>query len=86
MNVTIDKAIPMPEIKRFGPRSTRYPYSSMEVTDSFGIAFTGDETEEDLTVAKRRLRQSVTWANRRFAPCKFSMREVDGGMRGWRVA
>lgn len=83
--VSIDKAVPMPEGRRFGPRAARYPYADMELTDSFAVPY-GEANDEERAVIARRMRQSATWANRRFAPNKFSVREVEGGVRVWRIA
>jgi hypothetical protein len=70
----IEKQIPLP--KRHQP--SKYPWKQMEVGDSFFVA----------TDTKRKAIQFGAMASdtgKRLG-CKFATRQVDGGIRIWRVA
>lgn len=81
--IKIDEGIPVPPPGTFGPRASKYPYDTMDVGNSFFIPVTD---EAGAAVAKRRMRQSTAWANKRYAPKKFTARSVAGGVRVWRTA
>ena len=71
----IDKDIPVPEKK-----GNKYPWGDMEPGDSFSVGLAGTSN----------LRMSLTssaryWANKNCQTAKFCTREIDGGIRIWRL-
>lgn len=70
MTVQIDKGIPMPP----APRARKYPWSEMEIGDSFLMGG-----------APRQVANAVSKAGRNYGR-KFSYRKTREGVRVWRVA
>jgi hypothetical protein len=81
--INIDKDVAIPPVSRGCAAHGKYPYTKMEVGDSFAI--NADEGEDTIKV-RNRLRQSAAWANRRYAPARFSVRATETGVRVWRTA
>lgn len=77
MSFDLEVGIPVPH-GRSG-MTAKYPYSVMDVGQSFFIPFTAEQPE------RKRMRQSATWATKRYTPKRFTVREVEGGMRIWRT-
>lgn len=71
--IDIEKGVPMPNF--LGGTGYRYPWSKMEVGDSF---FVTDRTSTSVS-------GSATAAAKR-GHGKFRCRTVEGGVRVWRVA
>jgi len=72
---TLDKGFPTPS-PRHGPgREPRYPFSTMEVGDSFLVP---DRSANTVAAAIWR-------ANRSDGPKRFIYRTVDDGVRVWRA-
>lgn len=71
---TIEHDIPMPEATR-NQRTTKYPFSKMNVGDSFTAA-----VKAESLVASAR-----AWAKRQNNGFKFSVRPEGSGARLWRV-
>jgi len=69
----IEKGIPVPET----PGRGLYPFADMDVGDSF---FVGGEVS-----ARSKAVSAASWFGKRNG-LKFSCRNVDGGLRIWRVA
>ncbi|HDR9153808.1 DUF7303 family protein [Burkholderia vietnamiensis] len=72
----IEKGLPIPAPTRGRPQ--RYPFSKLEIGDSFFVE--GDPSA--------RLKELSNCANyhRRFHGGNFVVRAVDGGVRVWRIA
>lgn len=72
--IKIEKGIPVPETRGV---LAKYPFSSMEVGDSFFVAAsdTGDLSH---------VRSAASWNAKRHE-MKFCTRTVDGGVRVWRL-
>jgi hypothetical protein len=87
MSFVIEKNIPAPAPGRGRSASSGFPFADMtDVNDSFLVELNPDpeaDTENKLLV--RRVRQAALWAGRKYAPAKFTVRKVDGGLRVWRV-
>jgi hypothetical protein len=79
--IKIEKDVAIPPVTRGAGAHGKYPYKKMEVGDSFTVS-----TDEPITIITRRLRQSAAWANKRYAPAKFSVRTTEAGARVWRIA
>lgn len=77
--IEIDKGIPIP-VKKSGT-SANYPFSSMEVGDSFFIAVV--EANEREKMRKRVFANAIYWG--RITNRKFCVRAVEGGLRVWRI-
>ena len=69
----IEKGIPLPDFQRGPSRATKYPYAQMVVGDSIFIA-----------TSKKSVSMHIMWATR--TGFKFTFRQVDGGVRIWRIA
>lgn len=72
--IEIEKGIPMPERSKTG-RKGKYPFSEMEVGDSF---FLDDKTQKSVA-------STVTSARKKFG-FTFAARDEDTGVRIWRTA
>lgn len=82
MDIQVERGIPIPPKNLSRP--SRWPISSLtEVGMSFFVPF-GDRTEKD---QRRSLQTSLsaTCTSRRDLG-KFTVRQVDGGVRVWRTA
>jgi len=73
-SLPIDRGIPMPPPS---PTARRYPWETMEVTDSFLFPPSLSPTD----CYKR-----VSQANDRYAPKRYMARKANGEVRCWRVA
>lgn len=73
--IQIDKGVPVP-VSYIRGRTPTYPWEAMEVGDSF---FVIDRKMENF-------RSSCEKASIRHMPKKFICRNVDGGVRAWRIA
>lgn len=76
---TIEKGVPLPAISRAraGGRVAKYPFDSMEVTDSFCVEY----GEEDSKKVTRRVRTAILVYKRNKAnkEKKFNTRQLDQG-------
>lgn len=82
MSIAIESGVKIPEFVDGRGRKEKYPFSELEVGDSF---FVPDSTFESETALKR-LRSTVSSANSRFkGERKFIVRGEDDGARVWRV-
>lgn len=81
-SIKVDKDVAIPPVSRGASAHGKYPYTKMEVGDSFAI---NAKADEDITIIRNRLRQSAAWANRRYAPARFSVRTTETGVRVWRI-
>lgn len=70
--IKIDKGVPLPEPKL--QRFKKYPWSGMEVGDSFFVP----------GPVKPAHVQLATIANQRLKPKRFVARQENGGIRVWR--
>ena len=70
----IEKGIPFPKCNGAG-KPEKYPWSKLEVGDSFLIAGQDARSVSPLTSA----------ASKRHKGRKYSVRTVDGGVRVWRI-
>lgn len=75
----IETGVPMPSQSHRRVRG--YPFADMGVGDSFFVAAEGGET---LKVVQSRLSAALARQCRRNG-WKYVTRQVDGGVRGWRV-
>lgn len=84
-DIAIETGVPLPPDRYFGPRPTKYPFPGMDVNDSF---FVPVSDAEPLKLLRRRMRQSATWAGKRYAPAQFRSAAVEdgSGVRVWRIA
>ena len=73
--IKIDKGIPVADLLKRG-RVPLYPWADMEVGDSFFVA----------GVKKATMIWNCGNRSRRHHPQKFICREVEGGVRAWRIA
>ena len=73
--IQIDKGIAIPVFGRRG-RTSQYPWEAMEVGDSFFV--------RNRTAAN--FRSTCEKASVRHKPKKFICRDVEGGVRAWRIA
>ena len=73
--IKIDKDIPIKSRRRRRNFTSKYPFESMEIGDSFFIS--GDY---------HKTYGCVYMAMRKFKNFKFVIRGVDGGVRCWRIA
>lgn len=74
MTFEIEHNIPMPKTDNRGRRE-KYPFSEMSVSDSF---FVPGKTAVNF-------QGTATAAAKRYPGTKFRCRDVDGGVRCWRV-
>lgn len=78
---TIEKNVKVPEITLQG-RPVIYPWTKMEVGDSFVVPLDGKKSSE--------IQSAVISSSRHFAKqipgLKAVTRSVDGGVRVWRIA
>ena len=72
----IEKGVPVPSGYNVGPR---YPLLEMGVNDSFLVPFGGD----DALAVKNRVSKAVYGKHQ---DRKFTIRQVEGGVRVWRIA
>ena len=80
----IDKNIPIPD-SRFGNKDGRppkYPLKDLEINDSFLIPY-----EEGIEKNKMHSRASGSIANfnKKYPEKKFVTRQIDDGIRVWRI-
>jgi hypothetical protein len=80
MKYPIEKGIKIPKIN--AKRLYKYPFRDMELNDSFFISC--EETDSKMQELKRRVSSSITSASTRLSR-KFILREVDNGVRVWRI-
>lgn len=81
MEIKIDKNVPIPKKKGAG-RKEKYPFSKMEITDSFLIKC----SSENLFKVQNTLNTSAhRYAGRCTPTKKFKTARMDGGIRVWRV-
>jgi hypothetical protein len=71
--IEIETGVPLPLDSKSGP-ATKYPWAKLEVGESFFVA-----------VPPRHFASMVVHASRTHSR-KFIQRQVDGGIRVWRVA
>ena len=74
---TIDKKIPIPE------KQSKYPWREMEVGDSFFVEATDHDKGR---LQKDLFNSSGYYARRNNAKAKFTTRQMDDGVRVWRIA
>lgn len=90
MAIKVEQNIPIPPIAQ-NARVSKYPYMQMEVGDSFSVSAETESAESGETIdngtLRRRMRQSLNWANKRYASegRKFSSRFDGACVRIWRV-
>jgi hypothetical protein len=86
MTFTIDKNIPAPPPGRGRGPGGQFPFTDMEVGDSF-LVETDPAAEAEMAnkLLVRRVRQAALGAGRKYAPAKFTVRKVDNGVRVWRT-
>jgi len=77
--IKIDKNIPIPEVQK--GRNIIYPFSNMEIGDSFLIPF---EDAKFIQPGMVRVREAVYRAQKKFR-FNFAIRKVENGIRVWRV-
>jgi hypothetical protein len=87
MTFVIEKNIPAPPPSRGRGAAPNFPFEQMlEVNDSFLVEIDPAESADmDNKLLVRRVRQAALWANRKYAPAKFTVRKVEGGVRVWRA-
>lgn len=75
--IAIDKNIPLPVIERpqLVTRNSKYPWTKMEINDSFFV--------KDVKI--KNFSGSAYAAGKRTGH-KFAVRSMDGGVRVWRTA
>lgn len=76
MPIKIEKGVPVPTKSWRKERATKYPFSTMEIGDSFFVA--GDKEARAVQAAASRyigLHEGVA----------FTTRRVKGGLRCWRI-
>ena len=71
--IKIEKGIP---VSRKGHSSARYPFATMEIGDSFFVV----EKQTKLSSL------ATGFARRNGGQQKFTTRQVEGGVRVWRIA
>lgn len=79
--ILIEKGVPMPSGGR-----TRYPFSAMEVGDSFAVKDGGTTLKNGETVVRNRVSSAAGVYSRRHPGMKFAIRKIDGMVRCWRIA
>lgn len=84
-NMQIEKNIPMPtprkpKSKPVG-RAPKYPFKKMKVGDSFALHL---KDEKENAVARGRLTAAAGYQRKRYRK-QFTVRNVEGGLRVWRV-
>lgn len=72
--VPVDKGIPIPAMTRGGPRHRMYPWASLEIGDSFFVKGRNGKGFSGMAASKGKTLKR-----------KFVCRNVDGGVRVWRV-
>lgn len=86
MTFIIEKNIPAPPPGRGRGVGTAFPFTDMEVGDSFMVETDpSDDTAMENKLLVRRVRQAALGAQRKYAPARFTVRKVDGGVRVWRT-
>lgn len=78
--LAVEKDIPIPEASH---RKRRYPLDQMEVGDSFLVP-----TDPAMTFRKLQAKasSSVAYAHGTLGGRRFVTRQVEGGVRVWRIA
>ena len=76
----VDKNIPVPPLPKRAGRPATYPFIDMQVGDSFSIAPTAAKPDP-----VKRLKGTVSIANKKFAPKRFEIRRMDGLARVFRT-
>ena len=71
----IEKNVPIPTIPY---EQRKYPWTEMEVGDSFFIKCNGVEL--------RKIQVNISSCAKRFGPKKFTVKKHEDGLRCWRVA
>jgi hypothetical protein len=69
--IKVEKAIPIPQDRN------KYPFKTMEVGDSFFVPANGE--------ALQRVQNRVSNSWKRHASKRFLSRQIDGGVRVWRI-
>lgn len=75
----VESGIEIPTRTRKG--TAKYPFASMEVGDSFLTA----AEEDDMVRVKSRMSNACAQAQKKLEGYKFSVRQVEGGVRVWRI-
>lgn len=75
--ITIEKNIPIPELKAGRKSNEIYPLSKMEIMDSF---FIETNSKEDIQSIRSHIHNPKNRKNK-----KFATRTVNGGIRVWRI-
>ncbi len=74
MTISIEPGVPLPLARRFGGKSKKYPFDSMQVGDSFAIQKPSKYVESSIHGAAKR------------SGVKVAVRKIDGGgIRVWRI-
>jgi len=73
--IKIEKNVPMPKRKLGNPRTSRYPWDTMEVGDSFVFP----------NKVKRTTAMSLSYRTGKITGKRFAIRSVNEGIRVWRL-
>lgn len=76
----VEKGVPVPRTRRGRPRL--YPWEQLAVGDSFLVAC--EEGDKRKTLHRAR-NAAAMFAKRRGLDWRFSFRQVEGGIRIWRM-
>ncbi len=73
--IKVESGVPLPDPNG---RKSKYPWDSMKEGDSFFVPCAdGDRV---------RMQNALASVSRQHRPHKFTARQVDGGIRVWRIA
>ena len=76
--IKIEKGVPMPTLDH---GNQKYPFPQMKVGDSFFLPFSKSTKS---TVRRLLTNAAISWSRRH--DCKFTVRQMDGGARCWRIS
>lgn len=80
MDIEIEKGIPLPN-KAVGGKTRTYPFSKMDVGDSFTVP-----NPKNLSIAQLRNQvNSAVYAFSKNTDTKFTVRAIDGEVKVWRT-